>query len=306
MTFAPFAATVPATTANLGPGFDCLGVALQLYNKFLFAPASKTSICAIGPEADRVATDERNLLYRAYRRYFDELGWETPPIAIEIRMGVPLARGLGSSATAIVGGLVAADRIAGSQLKSDELADMATAIEGHPDNVVPALFGGCCLSASDDTGTTTCQLPWHDTIVPVVAIPDFELSTAAARAVLPDEFSRADAVFNVAHFGMLVRGLATGNGDLVRVGMSDRLHQPYRLPLISGWEQVRSAARAAGAWGVAISGAGPTLLALTPSDRAPAVADAMAVAWRAKGIEAIARPLALDRRGASACASAGE
>ena len=297
--------SVPGTTANIGPGFDCLGAALTLYNQFAFEPLEADSALEIrvtGLEADRVTTDESNLAYQAFAKFYDRLGQMPPPVAIEIELGVPLARGLGSSATAIVGGLMGANQLAGEPLSDRELMELAIAIEGHPDNVVPALLGGCRLAASagDAQGSDwqICEIPWHSDIVPVVAIPDFELSTAEARKVLPTEYSRADAIFNPAHLGLLLRGLETGNGDWLRVGTLDRIHQPYRQTLISGYEAVRNAALATGAYGMTISGAGPTLLALASPSLAPEVVAAMQAAWQAVGIHPEVRSLQVDLHGA--------
>jgi len=326
--------TVPATTANLGPGFDCIGAALTLYNQFKFTcidSASRFSITVTGAEADLVKTDESNLLYQAFVRFYEQLGQTLPSVEIEIDLGVPLARGLGSSATAIVGGLVGANLLAGKPLDQGQVMELAIALEGHPDNVVPALLGGCRLAATSLSnepqrshprarvprvegsgvrgerreedgegfgGWEVCDVFWHGSVVPVVAIPDFELSTQEARRVLPDRVSRADAIFNAAHLGLLLRGLETGRGDWLRAALEDRLHQPYRQVLIPGYEAVRNAAMAAGAWGMVISGAGPTLLALVDAVQAADVEAAMGAAWREEGITAQVRSLSIDAQGA--------
>jgi homoserine kinase len=164
--------------------------------------------------------------------------------------------------------------------------------------VVPALIGGCRLAASYGEKWEICDLPWHSTIVPVVAIPNFELSTAEARQVLPSTYSRADAVFNISHLALLMRGLETGNGQWVRAGLVDRIHQPYRQKLIKGYTEVEQAAVAAGAYGMVISGAGPTLLALVDESRAGQVVQSMSAAWQIMGIEPIVRILQLDVAGA--------
>jgi homoserine kinase len=224
----------------------------------------------------------------------------TPPtIQLEIRLGVPLARGLGSSATAIVGGLLGANAVAGNPLSEWEIMQLAIEMEGHPDNVVPALIGGCRLAATAASGWAIADIPWHNTIVPVVAIPNFELSTAEARSVLPNEYSRADAIFNTAHLGLLVRGLETGNPEWLTAALTDRIHQPYRQKLIPGYPEVARAVIAAGGYGMAISGAGPTLLALSSSDRAEAVATAMTEAWEQQNIQVEARSLEIDMSGAA-------
>lgn len=294
---------VPATTANLGPGFDCIGAALTLYNRchFSLLEAGDLQITVSGLEAERVNTDKSNLLYQSFAKLYEHLGQVPPPVSIHIELGVPLARGLGSSATAIVGGLVGANLLAGEPLSQVEVMQLAIALEGHPDNVVPALLGGCRLAASSETGWQICEIPWHQDIVPIVAIPNFELSTAEARRVLPTEYSRADAIFNTAHLGLLVRGLETGNPDWLKVALQDRIHQPYRKALIAGFDAVREAARQAGAFEVVISGAGPTLLALTDTHSKANVTQAISEAWKQQGIVADVMPLQLDAEGATRC-----
>ncbi len=295
---------VPATTANLGPGFDCIGAALSLYNKFAFSPLTSDSIAVkiavTGKESARVTTDETNLAYQAFAKFYTHLGKTPPPVLIEIDLDVPLARGLGSSATAIVGGLVGANQLAGAPLGETALMELAIAIEGHPDNVVPALLGGCRLAATAGTSGSQwaiADILWHPDILPVVAIPDFELSTAEARKVLPAEYSRADAIFNTARLGLLVRALESGRGDWLGVAMQDKIHQPYRQTLIKGYEEVRSAALTAGAWEMVISGAGPTLLALTSPATAPAVVAAMADAWKLLGVMPEVKVLEIENGG---------
>lgn len=278
---------MPATTANLGPGFDCLGAALALHNHFRFTPLAEGAplrIIAQGEGAEQLSLDETNFVYRSFFQLFEHLGKPVPAVQLEIDSTIPLARGLGSSATAIVGGLVGANALAGEPLSQNEIAVLATQIEGHPDNVVPALLGGCRLAASGlERPWEICELPWHEDIVPVVAIPNFALSTEKARSVLPEHYSRADAIFNAAHLSLLVRALETGKADWLKAALQDRIHEPYRTPLIPGWQAVQRAAIAAGAHGLVISGAGPTLLALSPPSQAAAVANAMASAWQAWG-----------------------
>lgn len=292
--------TVPATTANLGPGFDCIGAAFSLYNQFKFTTLdleTEPSIVVTGSEAARVDTSTNNLAYQSFLTLYQQLGKTPPTVQIEINLGVPLARGLGSSATAIVGGLVGANQLAGKPFSQFDLVQKAIALEGHPDNVVPALLGGCRLAANSN-GWVICDVPWHSEVVPVVAIPDFELSTQEARSVLPAHYSRADAIFNVSHLGLLLRGLETGCKDWIQAAMQDRIHQPYRKALIKGFDRVHTAALQAGAYELAISGAGPTLLALVHPSQATAVEQAIATAWQAEGIVASVRSLSLDTQGA--------
>ncbi|MEH2059799.1 MAG: homoserine kinase [Nostoc sp.] len=292
--------TVPATTANLGPGFDCIGAALKLYNEFKFTRLEEggLTIHVTGKEAERVQTDESNLLYQAFVKFYQHIEQTPPTVKIEIKLGVPLARGLGSSATAIVGGLVAANQLEGTPMSQSQVMELAIAMEGHPDNVVPALLGGCRLAATSGAAWEICDIPWHKDVVPVIAIPDFELSTSEARGVLPTEVSRADAIFNTAHLGLLLRGLETGNGQWLKTALQDRLHQPYRKALIPGYDALNIAAVSAGAYGMVISGAGPTLLALADKLHSEAVEAAMLAAWQEEGITAEVRSLALDIQGA--------
>ncbi|MGB3535406.1 MAG: homoserine kinase [Microcoleaceae cyanobacterium] len=297
---------VPATTANLGPGFDCIGSALTLYNSVRFSstqPSTQTNsprveITVSGTEADQVSLNSDNLAYQAFTTFYQHLNQSPPDVNIHIQLGVPLARGLGSSATAIVAGLLGANALSGNPLSLAEVTELAIAIEGHPDNVVPALLGNCQLSVADGKRWEICQIPWHSSIIPVVAIPNFELSTASSRQVLPTQYSKADAIFNIAHFGLLIRGLETGNRQWLKAALKDRIHQPYRYSLIRGYEAVQAAAVEAGAMGLVISGAGPTLLALTDTDTAAAVATAMTTAWKQQGVEAEVRSLEIDVKGA--------
>ncbi|NJL90654.1 MAG: homoserine kinase [Coleofasciculaceae cyanobacterium SM2_1_6] len=306
--------TVPATTANLGAGFDCLGAALSLYNKFTFTRFTRIDpetspkpeatnplkIRVTGLEAARVATDSSNLAYQAFCAVYQFLGQPVPGVAIDLELGIPLARGLGSSATALVGGLLGANYLAGQPLSLLEIQNLAIDLEGHPDNVVPALVGGCRLSATREDGSwEICDVPWLPEIIPVVAVPNFELATAAARAVLPSTYSRSDAIFNVAHLGLLLRGLGTGKEPWLRAALQDRIHQPYRQSLIVGYQEVWKMAIDQGAYGLVISGAGPTLLALTNQEQAKPVGAAIATTWQNFGVEAEVHILKVEEKGAT-------
>ncbi len=297
---------VPATTANIGPGFDCLGAALTRHNQFRFqggrgvaGDAPPVVIKVIGAEADCVSQSADNLVYRAFVYLYQQLGQQPPPLNLEVTLGVPLARGLGSSATAIVAGLVGANLLAGSPYDTPELLKFAIALEGHPDNVAPAILGGCQLATFDQVSQEwlLCPIEWHPTIVPIVAIPEFELSTQAARQVLPPNCSYGDAIFNAAHLGLLIKGLESGKGEWLRVALQDCLHQPYRINLIPGFSAVSQGAIAAGAMGVVISGAGPTVLALSPVDQTELVVHQMADTWKISGIAADVQPLSIDQQG---------
>jgi len=302
-----FRVSVPATTANIGPGFDCLGAALTRYNHFTFTPVPEPASLQIevsGQNCDRVPTDASNLAYIAFQKFFQRLEQSVPGVHLRIELDVPLARGMGSSSTAIVGGILGANALAGEPLNPHALAELATAIEGHPDNVVPALLGGCRLAAVDDTGSATiCEVDWHSDILPILVVPAFEVSTAKAREVLPSLYSQADAIYTLGHLGLLLQALATGNGEWLRTALGDRLHVPYRKALIPGYDAVVQAAWAAGAYGVTISGAGPTLLALGNAERAAAIANAMRQTWQQTGVEVVsAQPLKINTTGATVTA----
>lgn len=296
-----FTVTVPATTANLGVGFDCLGAALTMANEFQFQVVDnnhKLKVLVQGDDTYKVGGDENNLVYRSLLQLYQRLGQTPPNLEITIKLRVPLSRGLGSSATAIVGGLVGANCLAGNPFSRSEIMAMAIAIEGHPDNVVPALYGDCLLSVADGEKWQISPIPWHQEIIPVVAIPNFELSTREARGVLPLNYSRSDAIFNISRMGLLIRGLATNNGEWLKIALADKLHQPYRQNLITGYEGVRQAAISAGAYGMVISGAGPTLLALTNRDRVEGVIESIAAAWAKINVQADVRSLSINKLGA--------
>jgi homoserine kinase len=297
---------VPGTTANIGVGFDCLGAALTVYNEFQFSILESPSefvMTVEGEEASRVSTNKDNLLYQSFLKLYQYLDRQVPGVAIHTKLGVPLARGLGSSATAIVGGLMGANALAGNPLSITEITEIAIALEGHPDNVVPALFGNCQLSVGNESNWQITEIPWHSDIVPVVAIPDFELSTEEARAVLPNKYSRSDAIFNISRMGLLLRGLATNNNGWLTMALEDKLHQPYREKLIRGYTTVKQAALAAGAYGMVISGAGPTLLALCNRSLVEKVVTAMNHTWQDRGISPQVKALTLDSQGARVISS---
>ncbi|MFN3360830.1 MAG: homoserine kinase [Pseudanabaenaceae cyanobacterium] len=290
--------TVPATCGNVGPGFDCFGCALALYNHFEVRPSEELKITASGTYADRVAKNKHNLVYQSFEQVFTHLGMTKPIVSMHMEVHIPLSRGLGSSATAAIGGLMAGNVLAGSPLSAKEILQLATNIEGHPDNVAPAMLGGCQLVASGKPGEWQfCAVPWHESLVTIVAIPDFELSTAKARQVLPKEVPLGDAVFNCAHLAVLLQGLSQGQADWIKLGLQDRLHQPYRQSLIPGMEKVQNHALAAGALGVVISGAGPTLLAVATREFAPQIGEAMVTAWQQENIKSTYLVLEIDRSG---------
>ncbi len=295
---ASYAIAVPATTANLGPGYDCLGAALTLYNKFEIALSDEFRISASGAFADKIAKNKTNLIYQSLERFYEHIGKPKPVVSIHIDVQIPLARGLGSSATAIIAGIIGGNLLSGSPLSQKELLLLAIEMEGHPDNVTPAMLGGCQLIASAKSGSWEfCALPWHKDIAIALAIPDFELSTTKARQVVPKQVALKDAIFNASHLALLTQALVNANTDWLKSALQDKLHQPYRQALIPGMETVQMAAIATGAHGVAISGAGPSLLALGSPANIEAIGEAMVKAWKQAGIAAIHKCLNIAERG---------
>ena len=293
---------VPATTANLGPGFDCLGAALDLNNRFAMrrieGSGERFELIIEGTEGSHLRGGPENLVYRAAQRVWKAAGLEPVALEARVRLAVPPARGLGSSATAIVAGLMGANALVGEPLSKEKLLELAIDIEGHPDNVVPSLLGGLCMTAkaaSQRWRVVRCE--WTPSVKAVVAIPSIRLSTSEARRAMPKAIPVGDAVVNLGALTLLLQGLRTGNGDLISDGMHDRLHEPYRWRLIKGGDQVKKAAMDAGAWGCAISGAGPSVLALCEEDKGPAVSRAMVKAWEAAGVASRAPVLNLQTSG---------
>ena len=293
---------VPATTANLGPGFDCLGAALDLNNRFAMrrieGGGERFELIIEGTEGSHLRGGPENLVYRAAQRVWKAAGLEPVALEARVRLAVPPARGLGSSATAIVAGLMGANALVGEPLSKEKLLELAIDIEGHPDNVVPSLLGGLCMTAkaaSQRWRVVRCE--WTPSVKAVVAIPSIRLSTSEARRAMPKAIPVGDAVVNLGALTLLLQGLRTGNGELISDGMHDRLHEPYRWRLIKGGDQVKQAAMDAGAWGCAISGAGPSVLALCEEDKGPAVSRAMVKAWEAAGVASRAPVLNLQTSG---------
>ena len=254
---------VPATAANLGPGFDCLGMALQLYNTVEMARTNAGLLIEVqGEGAAEIARDETNIVYRAAMRLFKQVQNVPPGLKIKLINQIPVTRGLGSSAAAIVGGLIAANVLAGNRLSLKELLTLAAALEGHPDNVAPALFGGIVVSVAADGEIKYVKIAPPPGLKAVLAIPDFTVLTKTAREVLPQLISLQDAVFNLGRLALLISAFHQGDFSLLTAAMEDRIHQPYRASLVPGMKKVLAAARLAGARGVCLSGAGPSLLAL--------------------------------------------
>ncbi len=289
---------VPATSANLGPGFDVLGLALGLYNEIVYDEAGRVTVTIEGEGAGRLDTGADNVVARAVRMAYEAAGRRFPGAAIRCINRIPPARGLGSSAAAWVGGLVAANAMLGSPLERDTLLTLACRAEGHPDNVAAALLGGLTVSCVAGETVVALSLPVPANLLWVVLVPETESSTSEARAVLPDTVKRADAVFNLQRMGLLLAALASGRVDVLGAAMEDRLHQPQRQTLFPWMDAVRQAALEAGALGCVLSGAGPSLLAAVRGVGQP-VAGAMERALASAGVAGRAHSLPVDTVGAT-------
>jgi homoserine kinase len=301
-----FSVRVPASSANLGPGYDSFGIALALYNEFDADPAEEWSVEVHGEGADHLRVDSGNLVARAALETLE--GLDAPPTAARIvcRNGIPTGRGLGSSSAAIVGGIMLGYLLAGHEPDREGVFRLADRIEGHPDNVGAAVWGGFTVSYPDAGRDRCASVPIVGGLAAVVVARDTPLRTSEARALLPEFVPHADAAFNAAHAGLTVAGFILGRADLVRAGLEDRLHEQYRSAAIEDLAEVRSVLIEAGADGAALSGAGPTVVGIvTAGDDGVALARAREVAAAATAsvgrIAGRRAPMALpiDRAGAT-------
>jgi len=289
---------VPATSANLGPGFDALGLALALHNEVVAEEREGVTVIIDGEGADRLARDGNNVVARGVKLAYEAAGRAFKGCALECVNRIPAARGLGSSAAAWVGGLAAGNALLGSPLSREALLALAARAEGHPDNVAAAVFGGLTVSCGTAHGVTAVTLPVPKNLAWVVLVPEVTSATAEARALLPPSVPREDAVFNVQRVALLLAGLQAALPAALSVALEDRLHQPYRLKLFPWMPAVAAAASAAGALGCVLSGAGPSLLAVVDGD-GRAVGRAMEEALSRAGVRGRAQILDVDATGIS-------
>lgn len=290
---------IPASTANLGPGFDVLGLALGLYNTIEVEVIPRgVELTVEGEGADRLAQmGSRSLVVRAGHAAFAYLGVTPPGLKIHLKNEIPLRRGLGSSGTACVGGILAAAGLCGRTLSPHEVLKLALPLEGHPDNITPSLVGGLTATCLSGEEIRYVRIPIPKAIRVVAVIPERELSTAEARRALPSHVSLADAVYNVGRAALLVAAMVGGDLSLLDEATRDRLHQPYRAKLLPGMEEVFEAARRAGALAVFLSGAGSTVVALVDQDP-EAVGKEMTETWAQRGIRATTKVLTVEHEGA--------
>lgn len=259
---------VPATSANMGSGFDSIGVALELYNHLWFEKTDKPGVEIVvkRDQPIQIPTDKSNLIYRTMVDFYASIGEVMPGVRLIQEDYIPLTRGLGSSAACVVAGLMAANAMSGSPYTKEEIAQIAAKIEGHPDNSNPALLGGMVVGALDGESMRFVKVDMPKSLRFAVMVPDFPVATHDSRAVLPSTVSRADAIFNASRAALLVASMMTGNIENLAMAMDDRLHQPYRSSLIPEMDRIFKAARGYGALASYLSGAGSTIAAVLTED----------------------------------------
>jgi homoserine kinase len=291
---------VPASTSNLGPGFDSQGIALSLYLTIDVAPSDDplTSFSFSGEGAGELASAaENNLIYTAMNYVAEREGIELPAGRLQVSNEIPLARGLGSSAAAIIGGFSAFEVLAGVRLSEERLLAYATEMEHHSDNVAAALLGSFVVSCVTESGKVLAsRVTWQEEIRAIVVVPNFKVRTEDSRRVVPTQVSREDAVFNIQRAALFVAALAERRYDLIGEAMRDRLHQPYRAPLVPGLEEILNLAGVEGLIGVALSGSGPTVFALATSNF-EAVAKRLSHCFESRGIESLWRIVEVEKAG---------
>jgi len=276
---------VPATTANFGPGFDCMGAALNLYNVIEMDFSSSCHVNISGEGEGQLPFDESNLVYKAARRVLTEAGIDKP-LSIKCENHIPLSRGLGSSAACIAGGMMAANRLIRDKLSLETIIKLATEMEGHPDNVMPALVGGFTISMMSEKCIVYKKYMLPKEIQFVVGIPHYQLKTEDARKVVPQKVDIKDAVYNIGCAALMASSLATGDLEGIGLFFRDRLHQPYRSKLVPGLNDIIEGALGKGALGCFLSGAGPSVICLSNREKADEIGAFMLEVFRKHGIQA--------------------
>ncbi len=301
---------VPATTANLGPGFDCFGMALTLYNKVtleeLVYPDTGLKINIIPGEHDdetsitTIPTDKTNIVYKAVELLYNYVGQVPPDLKINIHVDIPIAKGLGSSASVIVGGILAANKLLGNPADEAALLSIANELEGHPDNITPAIIGGFCISSCEEDGSIIYKkVEWPDEWKVAICIPDYELATQISRSVLPEKFSLNEATFNLKRTAMFIDAIHSKDSELMRYALDDKLHQPYRSKLIPDFKEIREYLKEIPAvLGTVISGAGPSVVIIYENNNFDDIQKKVYDVWESLGIKATIKKLGIDTQGA--------
>lgn len=299
---------VPATAANLGPGFDCFGMALPLYNTVtieeLVDPMAGIEINVFSGGFDisdfHIPTDKNNIVYKAVDLLFTYIGQTPHSMRINVNTSIPVARGFGSSASVIVGGLIATNELLGRPADEAALLSIANEIEGHPDNVAPAILGGFVLASGENDGSIIAKkIDWPEEWKITMCIPDFELSTSISRSVLPETVSLKDAAFNARKTAMMIEAINTKDAKLMKAGMQDKLHQPYRTNLVPGLEEIISAlSHFDNVIGTALSGAGPGIIIISDSKETDEVKSKVKEVWSGYQVKVDMRTVDIEPNGA--------
>lgn len=302
---------VPATSANIGAGFDCLGMALPIYNVITIEetvlPGTGVEINVISDNAtvdelslEHIPLDENSLVYKAVEMLYNSIGQTPSELRINIKSGIPIARGLGSSASVIVGALVAANELLGRPADEVALLSIACELEGHPDNITPAIVGGLVISSQEDDGTVVYRkLNWPKEWAITVCIPDFELSTDIARSVIPKEVPLKDAVYNVQRMGMFMNAVQNNDAELMKLALHDKLHQPYRMKLIQGLDKIMDNLRHIDSvLGCVISGAGSSILVISEKYNLEKIRNIVKETWNDQNIKCETLTLNIEENGA--------
>lgn len=298
---------VPATTANIGPGFDSFGMALPLYNTITIEETvlGGVEIELVSKDDEiqdlHLPADDSNIIYRAIEQLYACVGQSPSAIKVTIDTNIPIAKGLGSSASVIVGALMAANELLGRPADLDALLSIANEVEGHPDNTTPAFLGGFCVaSLEEDASIKYCKLDWPEEWKLTLCVPDFELSTNISRSVLPEKVDREDAVFNIRRAAMLVHAIHTQDTELMKLALQDKLHQPYRVRFVPGLEEVMEELKNFdNVLGVVLSGAGPSILVITSDSNIDKIKDVINMTWQKYSVKAELTTFALDSQGAT-------
>lgn len=302
---------VPATTANMGPGFDCVGMALPLYNTITIEetvlPGTGVEINVMADSEsidqlslDHIPSDENSIVYKAVELLYNSIGQTPSELKINIHSNIPVARGLGSSSSVIVGALIAANELLGRPADEVALLSIACEIEGHPDNITPAIVGGLVISSQEDDGSVVYRkLDWPSDWAVTVCVPDFELSTDIARSVLPKEVPMKDAIFNAKRLGMFVHAVHTHDAELMKLALQDRLHQPYRMKLVPGLDKIiENLKHFDNVLGCVLSGAGSSILIISEKNNLDKIRSIVRDTWADQNIKCDIRTLSVENNGA--------
>lgn len=302
-------AKVPATTANLGPGFDCFGMALPVYNEITIEetvmPGTGIEISVISNNQEdfditMIPTDKTNIVYKAVELLYNSIGQTPSELKITIKSVIPIAKGLGSSASVIVGGLMAANELLGRPADEAALLSIATEVEGHPDNVTPAIVGGVVISSQEEDGSVVYRkLDWPQDWNIMVCVPDYELVTDIARSVIPKEIPLKDAIFNLKRSAMFVQAVSTADENLMKLALTDKLHQPYRMKLVPGLNEIiNNLKHEEDVLGCVLSGAGPTILVVTKGNSQEKIKEIVRNTWLDLNVKSDIQILEIENNGA--------